>query len=322
MVARKKYYVGIEAGGTKFVCAIASGPDDIRSRISIPTTDPYETMQKVYRFIQDADVAISGIGLASFGPIDLNADSATYGYITSTPKLPWKHYNILGELKDALHLPVGVDTDVNAAALGERRWGAAQGLNSCMYMTVGTGIGVGAFCRGKTILGLSHPEMGHMLIPRQANDDFAGVCPYHHDCFEGLASGPAIKARWGVDSALDLPPEHEAWALEANYLGMALANYVLCFMPERIVIGGGVMRQQHLIQSVRQALVKYLASYVQCTQILDDVEHYVVLPGLKENSGVLGAVALAKQAFQDEWMKNNPCINMVEGTKEREQVGA
>ena len=217
-------YGAIEAGGTKFICLVGSGPDDIRARARIPTTTPDETLSAVLEFFQENGAGMQALGVAAFGPLDLNKDSSTYGYITTTPKPDWSNTDLLGPLQAALDIPIAFDTDVNGAALGEGRWGAAQGLDDFVYLTVGTGIGGGAMVNGKLLHGAQHPEMGHMLLPHDRQQDpFDGICPFHGDCLEGLANGPAIQVRWG-QPANDLPADHPAWELEAHYLAMACTN--------------------------------------------------------------------------------------------------
>jgi fructokinase len=241
---------------------------------------------------------LEAIGIGSFGPIDLHRGSATYGYITSTPKQQWANFNFVGEMKRHFSVPIGFDTDVNAAALGERRWGAAKGLQSCIYMTVGTGIGVGAIVEGKLLHGLMHPEMGHILVRRHPEDTFAGVCPYHGDCLEGMASGPAIEKRWGKKGA-ELADRAEVWELEAFYLAQAIANYILILSPEKVIIGGGVMKQEQLLPNIRHHVIEFLNGYVQHEAILQKIDEYIVLPGLGDNAGICGALALAKQALDE-----------------------
>lgn len=279
----------VEAGGTKFVCAVGTGPDDLADVEAFPTATPAETLGRVRAYFAGRDVAAVGVG--SFGPLDLDPASATWGSVTRTPKPGWSGAPIAPPLADALGVPVAIDTDVNAAALAEHRWGAAQGLGTFVYLTIGTGIGGGAFVGGRRLHGRTHPEMGHLLLPRDAGDDFAGVCPFHGDCWEGLASGPAIEARWGRPGA-DLPPEHAAWPVEARALARGLANLVVTLAPERVVMGGGVMQQGHLFPLVRAALAEALGGYVD----LPDPEAFVVPPRLGGRAGVLGAIALATEA--------------------------
>ena len=230
--------------------------------------------------------------------MDLQPTSSRYGSITSTPKPGWAETDLIGPFRREFGVPVAFDTDVNAAALGEWRYGAAQGLDAVVYLTVGTGIGGGGLVGGRLLHGLVHPEMGHLRVPHDLGaDPFAGACPYHGDCLEGLASGPAMAARWG-QPAHTLPADHPGWALEAHYLAMALHNVVCALSPQRIVIGGGVMEQPHLLPRVRQELGRLLNGYIQAPGVLDDIEHYVVAPALGRRSGVIGALALAEQALR------------------------
>ncbi len=297
-----KNYIGIEGGGTKFVCAYGSNPNNLQGRVVIRTESPSITMKALIEYIRavHAQQSINGIGASIFGPLDLDRSSPTYGCITSTPKTEWKNFNFLGELKKAFDCPVGFDTDVNAAAISEYRWGAAKNLSDILYLTVGTGIGGGAIVNHELVHGAMHPEMGHIFIPQAKEDTFAGVCGYHGNCLEGLASGPSLKERWKVKSALDLPEDHPGWELEAGYLGMALANYALTLSPKKIVIGGGVMRQHHLLPKIQRRFIQHLNAYLQIPKIIDQVENYIVKPGLEENAGVLGAIAIAELACQFE----------------------
>ncbi|MGE5620871.1 MAG: ROK family protein [Sphingomonadaceae bacterium] len=292
-----KLYGGVEAGGTKFVCMVGSGPQNIRAEITFPTTNPVETIGRVVDFFRQEMPGIAALGVGSFGPIDPNPASPTYGYITTTPKPGWVQTNIVGMLRDALDVPVVFDTDVNAAAFGEYRWGAARGEDPAIYVTVGTGIGGGIVCGGAPIHGLVHPEMGHMLVRHdRERDPFPGICPFHGDCLEGLASGPALAARWG-QRAETLPDDHPAWGLEAHYIAQALANLVLTHSPRRIVIGGGVMRRTGLYPLVRDWVRRLLNGYVQSSTILQGIDSYIVPPGLGNRSGVLGAIALAQASL-------------------------
>jgi fructokinase len=287
---------GIECGGTSFVCAIGSGPTDIVSETRFATTTPTETLATAVDFFRSkgSSHTISAVGIASFGPVDLDRSSATYGYITTTPKPGWDGVDVAGYVSRELALPVGWDTDVNATALAEHRWGHAVGLDTFVYITVGTGIGGGALLEGRPMHGLVHPEMGHMRVPRDPNDGYTGCCPYHGDCLEGLACGPAIRQRWDTLPE-ELPDDHPAWELEARYLAAGLANIVFTLSPRRIVIGGGVMRRSVLLPLVRQGLLAQLANYVQASALVDDIESYVVQPALGDRAGVLGAIALAER---------------------------
>ncbi len=289
---------GIEAGGTKFICAVGSGPDDLRATTQFPTTSPAETIGRASAFFEahTSRDHLAAVGIGSFGPVDPNPASETFGFITTTPKPGWAHTDFAGAIQRALDLPVGFDTDVNAAALGENRWGAAQGIDNFIYLTIGTGIGGGALVNGELMHGLIHPEMGHIRIPHDWKaDPYAGFCPYHGDCWEGLAAGPAIEFRWG-QKAETLPPDHPAWKLEAHYLALALADLICALSPQRVVIGGGVMEQPHLLPMVQRETQGLLNGYVRAPEILDDIEHYVVAPGLGRQAGVLGAIVLAERA--------------------------
>lgn len=293
-------YIGIEGGGTKFVCVYGSNPHDLHNRTIIKTTSPEETLNEVVRYIRTVEMHtdIKAIGIAIFGPLDLDPASGTYGHITAAAKPGWKDCNVLGYLKRFFDVPIGFDTDVNGAALGEYRFGAARGIDHFVYLTVGTGIGGGIIMNGKLQHGAMHPEMGHILIPQDTRyDTFPGVCRYHKNCLEGLASGTAMSTRWQVNSALDLPPHHPAWDLEAHYLGVGIANYILTFSPKRIIMGGGLMQQTHLLPKIRKEVLKCLNGYLQCEKIIDHLEDYLVLPGLNENSGICGAIALAEQSY-------------------------
>ena len=296
-----KLFAGIEAGGTKFVCAAGDGEGKILHRITIPTTTPDETLPKIIEFFKAIDGDIIAFGIGSFGPIDTNLDSPTYGYITSTPKIAWVNCDLLGAIKKAFNVPVGFTTDVTTAALGEYEWGAGQNLAHFVYMTVGTGIGAASIINGKTIPGMGHQEMGHMLIPHDhEKDPFAGICPYHHDCLEGLACGEAIKQRWEVPSALDLPADHPAWKLQADYLAAALMNCILILAPQRIIMGGGVMRQMHLFPKIRNNVLEKLNGYISESLLIDHIDDYIVPPGLADRAGVAGAIALARHTLYEE----------------------
>jgi fructokinase len=301
------YFIGIEGGGTKFVCAYGSGPEDLQDRTVIRTATPEITMRELVEYIRAVQnkVTIAAIGASIFGPLDLDHASPTFGYITTTPKQAWINFDFVGALQREFNCAVGFDTDVNAAAISEYRWGAAQNLSDVLYLTVGTGIGGGIIANHQLVHGAMHPEMGHILISQEKNDHFAGVCQYHGCCLEGLASGPAIKERWQVKSALDLPEDHPGWDLEASYLGQALANYTLTVSPKRIIIGGGVMRQNHLLPKVRQKLIQHLGGYIQNPTVIAGLDNYIVKPGLEENAGVLGAIAVAELALAHEVKRGN-----------------
>ncbi|MCE5185254.1 MAG: ROK family protein [Planctomycetaceae bacterium] len=292
-------YGVIEAGGTKFVCAVASGPDAIENQVSIPTTTPQETLNTVINYFAEylapSRRKLDAIGIACFGPVDLDEKSAHYGYITMTPKPGWVNTEIAGFFGRAFGVPVGFDTDVNAAALGEYNWGAGIGLDSLIYLTVGTGIGGGAIVNGKPLHGLMHPEMGHILVRQDKNDALEGFCPYHQNCLEGLASGKAVDLRWGKHAS-ELPDDHPAWQLEADYLAQGLVNYILTLSPKRIILGGGLMQKKVLYPLIRDKVLQYLNGYLAVPSLTAQIDRYIVPPGLGTRSGICGAIALAIQA--------------------------
>lgn len=285
-------YGGIEAGGTKFVCGVGTGPGDIRAETRFPTTTPEETIGRAIDLFKNQG-RLSAIGIGSFGPVDPNPASAAYGCITTTPKPGWAQTDFVGALKKEFDIPIGFDTDVNGAALGEHRWGAAQGLDTFIYLTIGTGIGGGAMVEGNLLHGVMHPEMGHIRLPHDwEQDPYEGCCPFHGDCLEGLAAGPALEARWGA-RAETLPADHPAWELEATYLAFALVNFILTITPQRIILGGGVMEQPQLFPLVRAKTQALLNGYFQVPEILDQIDSYIVPPALGNQAGLLGAIALA-----------------------------
>ncbi|MDF1508521.1 ROK family protein [Robertmurraya sp. DFI.2.37] len=281
----------IEAGGTKFVCAVGNEKGMIAERIQIPTTRPIETLHEVSTFFRKFKV--DAIGIGSFGPIDVNEKSPTYGYITSTPKTAWRNFPFVKTIKEAFSVPIGFNTDVNAAALGEAKLGAAIGLDSCLYITVGTGIGAGALVQGRLLQGLSHPEMGHTYVRRHPQDLFAGSCPYHKDCLEGLASGPSIERRWG-QTGVTLSERSEVWELEGYYIAQALVQYILILSPKKIILGGGVMKQKHVFPFIYHHLTELLNGYVE----LPELTNYIVSPQLGDDAGITGALLLAYEALQ------------------------
>lgn len=290
----KNYYGALEAGGTKMVCAIGDEKGNILHRISIPTTTPAETMPKMIEFFRAYSILALGIGC--FGPIDLDKKSPTYGYITTTPKLAWQNFDIVGEFEKALHVPVGFDTDVNAAALGEATWGCTTDIENSIYITVGTGIGVGVIAGGKPYHGMLHPEGGHVLLTMHPNDPMEkGICPFHDRCLEGLAAGPSLEKRWGA-KGIELTDRPEVWELEAYYIGQAITDYIMILSPERIVLGGGVMHQPSLLPLVRQEVKRQIGGYIQ-GKGLDDLDNYIVAPSLNDNQGILGAIKLAMETL-------------------------
>jgi fructokinase len=292
----------IEGGGTKFVCAVGNADGQILVETRFPTTTPKETLARTIAFFQEQNQTLgplTSLGIACFGPLDPKPSSPTYGHILPTPKPGWTGTNVVGQLQAALGIPIGFDTDVNGAALGEARWGAAQGLSTFLYFTIGTGIGGGAMVEGKLLHGLIHPEMGHVLLPHDsARDPFPGICPFHGGCFEGLASGPALEKRWG-QRAETLPADHPAWELEADYIAIAMEGFICAFSPQRIILGGGVPQQPQLLPLVRTKTLALLANYIQSKEVLEYMDRYIVPPELGSRAGIAGALALAQQALEE-----------------------
>jgi len=293
---KPRLFGGIEAGGTKFICAVGDATGEILEQTRIDTRDPATTLAEVQRYFeaaQDRCGDIAALGVGAFGPLDLRPTSSTYGFITSTPKPGWANTNLAGILTQGLKVPVRLDTDVNGAAFGELRWGAGQNLSSVAYVTVGTGIGVGAVHHGRAVHGLMHMEMGHVMVRRHAGDSaFAGTCPFHGDCLEGLASGPAILARTGSVFSSAAPAE-PIWTFEADYLGQLCALLVLSHCPQRILMGGGVM-QPELYARIRERMLYWLQGYVTVKEI--EKAQYVMAPGLAALAGIKGALSLAMDA--------------------------
>ncbi len=289
-------YGAIEAGGTKFICAVGSGPERLLSETRIETTNPDETLQQVIHFFRPAVIegSISRIGIGCFGPLDLDRGSSTYGFITSTTKPGWRNTDVVGRLQRELDVEVGFDTDVNAAALGEFTWGAGRGFDPLLYITIGTGIGGGFINDGKPLKGLLHPEMGHVRIPHDLEKDpFPGSCPFHGDCFEGLASGPAIGKRFGLPGD-EIRHDDPFWQIEARYIALALQNFIVTLSPRKIILGGGIMQRDFLYALIRVEVQQLLNGYVQHPDLLERMDDYILPPRLGAQSGVLGAIALAK----------------------------
>jgi fructokinase len=261
-----------------------------------------------YFEIQMAREPLAAIGIASFGPVDLDPSSAQYGYITTTPKKGWQYVDMAGPFRKKFNVPVAFDTDTNAAALAEQRWGGARGLDTFVYVTVGTGIGGGGMMGGQLMHGVLHPEMGHMLMPHDwKTDPFPGVCPYHGDCWEGLASGPAIEARWGIKGQ-DLLQDHRTWQIQAHYMALGVVNLIYILSPQRIILGGGVMKQAGLFPLIRRNTLQLLNGYIQADRIIRDIDYYVIPPHLGDNAGVLGGLALAENAVQFPPQIENPLL--------------
>ncbi len=292
----ERLYGGIEAGGTKFVCMVGTGPQQVVDEIRFPTTYPDETIQHAISFFKPYVLRgeLAAVGIASFGPLDLNPASPIYGFITTTPKPNWNQVDLRGRIQQALNLPIAFETDVNAAAFGEHYWNKEnQLLDPFAYMTIGTGIGVGVLANGRPVHGLMHTEIGHVAVPHNwERDPFPGICPYHNDCLEGLASGASMFKRWG-QNAETLPDSHSGWDLEAEYIALALTNLIYIFSPQRMVLGGGVSQHIGFLAAVRSKIQKYLNGYIQSPMVLEKIECYIVPPKLGNQSGVLGAIAMA-----------------------------
>jgi fructokinase len=294
---------GIEGGGTKFVCAVATETGAIIAREQFPTEDPQDTVARAVEVFQQFEAqqgeTLAAIGIASFGPVDLNPASQYYGYITATPKPKWSYADVAGPVKAAFpDIPVAFDTDVNGAALGEQRWGAAQGWDTFVYITIGTGIGGGGMVGNTMLHGLIHPEMGHILLPIRDDDPLdRGVCPFHPNCLEGLAAGPSIETRWGMPGQA-LPEDHAAWDLEAHYLAHAVEAIMMVLSPQGIILGGSVMHQPRVLPLIREKVRALVNDYLKHPRLQGDLSDFIVLPGLGDNAGVMGAIALAMQAHE------------------------
>lgn len=286
----------LEAGGTKMVCAIGDETGKIFEQISIPTQTPEDTVPQMIEYFKNA--GIEGLGIACFGPIDPDKKSATYGYITSTPKLAWQNYNFVGAFEEALGCPVGFDTDVNGSVLGEVTFGQAKGKSCVVYVTIGTGVGAGVYIEGKLLHGMLHPEAGHVMIQKRPNDHYEGRCPFHKNCLEGHAAGPAIEARWGK-KAIELKDNKEVWDLEAYYIAQALAGYVLTLSPEMIILGGGVMHQEQLFPMIRGYVKEILNGYIK-TDEMEHLDSYIVPASLNDDQGIMGCLELARRAAAEK----------------------
>ena len=286
----------LEAGGTKMVCAIGDESGKIYEQVSIPTETPEITMPKLISYFEERKIEALGIGC--FGPIDPDKKSETYGYITSTPKLAWADYNIVGTMEKSLMIPVGFDTDVNGSVLGEVTFGQAKGKKCVVYVTIGTGVGAGIYIEGKLLHGMLHPEAGHILLTQRQDDTYEGTCPYHKTCLEGLAAGPAIEERWGKRAA-DLKDDERVWDLEAYYIAQAIVNYILILSPQMIILGGGVMHQEQLFPKIRSYVKKMMNGYIK-TKEMADLDHYIVPASLHDDQGIMGALELGRRALMKE----------------------
>ncbi len=281
----------IEAGGTKMIVAVGDGDGNILKTKEIKTATPDETMPLILDFFKEDK--IDAIGIGAFGPVCVDKASADYGKIGKTPKLSWVDFSWTKAFENA-GVPVVVDTDVNAAAIGEVIYGSGKGLSDVIYITIGTGIGVGVYSQGKLLHGMLHPEAGHIILPVSASDTFGGICPYHKNCFEGLASGPAIKARYGTE-AFNLLDREDVWELEADYIAKALMQYICCYSPKRIILGGGVMHVEKLFSLIRKKTLEYMNGYIDTAE-LKDIDNYIVPAGLMGEQGIKGALYLAQNA--------------------------
>lgn len=286
----------LEAGGTKMVCAIGDESGKIYEQVSIPTETPEITMPRLISYFEERKIEALGIGC--FGPIDPDKKSETYGYITSTPKLAWADYNIVGTMEKSLMIPVGFDTDVNGSVLGEVTFGQAKGKKCVVYVTIGTGVGAGIYIEGKLLHGMLHPEAGHILLTQRQDDTYEGTCPYHKTCLEGLAAGPAIEARWGR-KAVELKDDARVWDLEAYYIAQAIVNYILILSPQMIILGGGVMHQEQLFSKIRSYVKKMMNGYIK-TKEMADLDHYIVTASLHDDQGIMGALELGRRALMKE----------------------
>lgn len=298
-----KLFGALESGGTKFVCMVGTDPDHVFKEQRFPTSTPRETISKVIEFflpyVESGELA--ALAIASFGPLDLDPDSPTYGYITTTPKEGWSQTDLCGEIRRNLGVPVAFDTDVNAAALGEQHWILEnRRLDPFVYMTVGTGIGVGVIVNGSPLHGLAHPEAGHFALPHDwQRDPFPGVCPYHGDCLEGLASGSSMRERWG-QSPECLSDSHPAWELESDYIALALVNLIYAYSPQRIIMGGGVSQHAGLLEDVRCKVREFMNGYIQTPALMDRIDEYILPPALGNRSGGLGAIAMASRLVYEK----------------------
>ncbi len=285
-------YGALEAGGTKMVCAIGDETGKIYEQISIPTITPEETIPRIVEYFKTREIA--ALGVACFGPIDVKAGSDTYGYILNTPKIPWRNYDILGSLKEALGLPMGFDTDVNGSLLGEMTWGNAKGLTDVVYITIGTGVGAGILSGGNLVHGMLHSEAGHMKLVPVPGDKYPGRCPSHGNCLEGMAAGPAVEERWGMKGK-DLVDRPEVWELEADYIAQAIMNMIMILSPQRFILGGGIMHQEQLFPLIRRKVTGLVNGYIS-TKELEDMDTYIVPAGCKDDQGILGCICLAINA--------------------------
>ncbi|MFT4693782.1 MAG: fructokinase [Francisella sp.] len=293
------YIAGIEAGGTKFFTTVGDMDGNVIERHRIDTTTTEETMSEVLEVLKNyqSKYNIKALGLGCFGPIDVDLNSKTYGYITNTPKIAWQNFDIVSSVKSVFSGPINFNTDVNAAAICEQLWGAATGLENLLYLTIGTGIGGGAICNNRIVQGATHTELGHINIAQNPNDEFEGCCPFHGTCLEGLASGTAVNKRWEVSSASKLDDDHIAWQYEAEYLAKAITSFIFTLSPEKVILAGGIMHKTILFDSIRKNVKKYINNYFDYPA-LKNMENFIVPASFGDNTGVKGSLALALQALK------------------------
>lgn len=301
MSAEAPLIAAIEAGGTKFNCALGRGPNDLLEIARIATTTPRETLEAVaqwFSLMKSRHGAFAGMGIGCFGPVDLDEKSQTYGYITSTPKPGWQNTDVVGMLKARFKVPVAFDTDVNGAVLGEYLWGGGQQIDPLVYITIGTGVGGGVLVNGRLLHGLLHPEIGHMHVPPPRKSKAImrrGQCPFHSHCVEGYVSGPAIAKRWGV-RAERLPVDSPAWEEVAEVLAHLCLNLTFTLSPKRIILGGGVMEQEQLLPLIHGAFTKLMNGYLRVAEMGVKIGDYITRPALGSQAGLLGALALGRMA--------------------------
>lgn len=292
-------YAGIELGGTKIDCVLGNQKGEIISRTQFKTTTPKKTISLIHNFFSSLQLEgdLKGVGIACFGPLDLNHNSQNFGSITETTKIAWSNYPILNEIAKIFpSIPIRINTDVNAGALAEYLWGNHGEINNLVYLTIGTGVGGGVIINGKLLHGDIHPEIGHMRIPHLSEDPYQGICVFHQDCFEGMASGPAIMNRWGKNPK-ELPEDHQAWEIEAYYIAMGITNLYFSLGIEKFILGGGVMKQPHLFSMVRDKFDKLVNKYGNANHS-PPVEEMIVPSSIKPSTGIAGAIALAITAKQ------------------------
>ncbi|MCL4122139.1 UNVERIFIED_CONTAM: hypothetical protein GTU68_014210 [Idotea baltica] len=288
------YIAGIEAGGTKFFTTVGDTEGNVIERHRTDTTTPAETMAETLEVLKNyqSKYDIKALGLGCFGPIDINLNSPTYGFITNTPKIAWQNFDIVSSIRSVFNGPINFNTDVNAAAICEQLWGSAQGLENLMYLTIGTGVGGGAICNNRIVQGATHTELGHISIAQNPNDLFEGSCPFHGNCLEGLASGTAINKRWKVDHAGELADDHIAWQFEAEYLAKAITSFTFTLSPQKVILGGGVMHKTILFDLIRRNVKSSINGYFDYPA-LKDMDNFIVPASFGDNTGVKGSLALA-----------------------------